>query len=283
MRANFLLAILLCAVACQNVMADEVVLKNGDRLSGKIVRADGKSLVIRTDFAGEVTVVWDAVTRLISDEPLYLTLADGHTVSGSVAMTGDRVEVQGSGGGPDIMDRASVRFVRSESEQAEYARRLNPGWLDEWSRSANLGVALTKGNSDTTSVALGMSLSRATARDKTSAYAATLYSSDGTSGESRTTANAIRGGLRYDRDINRRWFGYAFTDLEHNELQDLKLRWVLGGGVGYHLVRRDRTQLDLLGGADWNRSSSTARRTTATRPRRSSGRRSRTASTRGRR
>lgn len=253
MRAALFKALLLLAALCQSVWADQVTLKNGDRLSGKIVRADGKSLVIKTEFAGEVSVVWDAVAQMTADEPLYLTLADGSTVSGLLTLTGERVEVRGAAGEPVAADRAAVRFVRSESEQAEYVRRLDPGWREAWSGSANLGVALTSGNSDTASVALGLALTRATARDRTSLYASSLYARDSTDGDSRTTANAIRGGLRYDRDINRKWFGYGFTDLEHNGLQELKLRWVLGGGLGHHLVRNDRTQLDLLGGLDWNR------------------------------
>jgi len=36
-------------------------------------------------------------------------------------------------------------------------------------------------------------------------------------------------------------------------LQDLNLRSVLGGGVGYHLIKRERTRLQLLGGANFTR------------------------------
>jgi putative salt-induced outer membrane protein YdiY len=134
-----------------------------------------------------------------------------------------------------------------------YERTLNPGLLEGWSGGADLGLALTSGNSDTTNVALGLSMTRATRRDKTSVYAAAVYSRDSTSGESRTVANTVRGGVRYDRDINRKFFVYVFSDLEHNGLQDLTLRLVPGGGLGYHLIRNDRTQLDLLGGLAWNR------------------------------
>ena len=38
-------------------LADQVVLKNGDRLTGAVVKSDGKELVIKTEFAGEVTVM----------------------------------------------------------------------------------------------------------------------------------------------------------------------------------------------------------------------------------
>jgi len=36
--------------------ADQVILKNGDRLSGTIVKSDDKNLVLKADYAGEVTI-----------------------------------------------------------------------------------------------------------------------------------------------------------------------------------------------------------------------------------
>ena len=38
-----------------------------------------------------------------------------------------------------------------------------------------------------------------------------------------------------------------------DDLQDLNLRSVLGGGAGYHLIKRDRATLDFLGGANFTR------------------------------
>jgi putative salt-induced outer membrane protein YdiY len=90
-------------------------------------------------------------------------------------------------------------------------------------------------------------------RDKTGLYAASVLSRETTDGITRTVANTFRFGARYDRNINRRWFGYGFTDLEHNGLQQLTLRWVLGGGLGYRAIRNERTKLDLLGGLDMSR------------------------------
>jgi hypothetical protein len=103
-----------------------------------------------------------------------------------------------------------------------------------------------------------MAIARETLRDKTSLYAAAVYNREKTNGISRTVANTFRFGGRYDRDINREWFGYGFTDLEHNSLQELNLRLVLGGGLGYHAIRNERTKLDLLAGLDMSRDISKA-------------------------
>ena len=46
----------------QVLLADQVTLKNGDRLSGNIIKYDGKNLVLKSDLAGEVTIPWANVT-----------------------------------------------------------------------------------------------------------------------------------------------------------------------------------------------------------------------------
>jgi putative salt-induced outer membrane protein YdiY len=245
--------ILTCLLVSGPAFADQLTLKNGDRLTGKIVKSDGKQVVIKTEFAGEVTVVWDAVTNITSDAPLYLMLADGRIVSGLVSTTGDQIEVRAPGAAAVATTKSAITGLRSEDEQKAVERLQHPGLFELWTGSATLGLALTRGNSDTTNFALGFAASRTTARDKIGVYAASIYERDSTDGVSRTTSNAIRGGVRYDHDLTKRLFGFLFTSLERNELQDLDLRLVLGGGLGYHAIRNERTELDLFGGASFNR------------------------------
>jgi len=51
-------------LAASHLLADQVVLNNGDRLTGTIVKSDGKDLVLKTDYAGEITIHWDALQGL---------------------------------------------------------------------------------------------------------------------------------------------------------------------------------------------------------------------------
>lgn len=234
-------------------IADQIVLKNGDRLTGKIIKSDGDKLVMKTDLIGDVTVDLASVRSITSDQPLYVTLADGRTVSGVMSVSEGKAELHTNNSNALSFDRSDIRIIRSEAEHLSYQRSLNPGWLDQWSGGADLGFALTSGNSDTANFALGLAMTRETHNDKTNIYAASVYSRDSTTGDSRTIANTIRAGVRYDRNINRKWFGYGFVDLEHNGLQDLTLRLVPGGGIGYHAIHNERTELDLLGGLAWNR------------------------------
>ena len=80
MRRNLLsvISLLLAAFAAR---ADQVVLKNGDRLTGKIVSGDGKTLLLKSEFAGDVTVQWDAITDIESSDNIYITLKNGTRLS----------------------------------------------------------------------------------------------------------------------------------------------------------------------------------------------------------
>ena len=73
------IAILIVAAALffsVSAFADQVTLKNGDRLTGKIEKSDGKVLLVKSDFAGDVSVQWGAVESIASTQPLFLTLKE---------------------------------------------------------------------------------------------------------------------------------------------------------------------------------------------------------------
>jgi putative salt-induced outer membrane protein len=42
-----------------------------------------------------------------------------------------------------------------------------------------------------------------------------------------------------------------FNDYENNRFADLDLRVTVGGGLGYHTIKTERTRLDLLGGGNY--------------------------------
>jgi hypothetical protein len=75
------------------LLADQIVLENGDRLTGTISKSDDKSLTLETEFAGEVTVRWAAISAISSTHPLHLGLKDGRIIAGPVKTLDGRLEV----------------------------------------------------------------------------------------------------------------------------------------------------------------------------------------------
>lgn len=256
MKRNLLMLVALAALGATGA-ADVVTLKNGDRVTGAIVKADAKALVIKTDAMGEVAIARDAVATISADQPLYLGLSDGQTVVGSVRTADANLQVDTRDTGSVTLAPASVQTIRSEAEQAAYLAEIeryrNPGLLDLWSGAIDLGLSLTSGNSENLNFAFGGHAVRETKRDKTSLYFAEIYGRSGVAGVTETTANAIRGGGRYELFLSDRWNVFGFGDLEHDQFQQLDLRLVLGGGAGYYFIRNDRTEFQVFGGGNLNK------------------------------
>lgn len=250
--------VLSIGILCTSAFADEIRLKNGDRLTGSIIKSDKDSLSMKTELAGEVKVQWEALEGISSNQPLYLTLKDGQTIVGIVTTTDGKIEIQTTEAGKVTIKKEAIQLIRSKEEQtayqAEIDRLRHPKLSDFWSGLVDAGFSATRGNADTTTFNLGMQAARTTPRDRLGVYAASLLAKnkDKTTDETVTTAKAIRGGLRYDFDLSERLFAFALSDLEHDKFQQLDLRLVLGGGLGFHARKTDRTRLDLFAGGSLN-------------------------------
>ena len=59
------------------VNADEVILENGDIITGKVVRLEKGTLVFNTEYAGEIMIQVEKVSRISTDDPMVTTLNDG--------------------------------------------------------------------------------------------------------------------------------------------------------------------------------------------------------------
>jgi hypothetical protein len=82
-------------------------MSNGDRPSGLIVKSDGKELVIKTEFAGEVIVQWAAITEINSTDTLHLLVRDRQALAGRVKILPGNVEVEAQDKGPVAISRDS--------------------------------------------------------------------------------------------------------------------------------------------------------------------------------
>jgi putative salt-induced outer membrane protein len=237
--------------------ADQVVMKNGDKLTGSITKSDGKTLVLKTDYAGDLTIKFDAIQSFSTTGNLHVT-AGGKTAVGPVSTSGANVVVASKSGGPVEAPLSSVAVMRNDAEETAYEKSQHPGWGEGWVAGVNLGFAATAGNSETKNLNIAFNGVRTGAHDKLTLYENTIYAvSNKTAGVSlhQTTANSNAGGARYDRDFVPRVFAFGSADFFTNALQDLDLRSILGGGIGFHAIKNPNTTLDLLTGANYTHES----------------------------
>ena len=256
-----LLCVSLFLLVVTAARADQVTLKNGDRLSGKIISGDGKTLVLKSDFAGDVTIQWDAITGIESADNIHITLKDGTRLSGKVTTQDGKFVVAGAPAAatPAAAAKDAIVAVRNDAEQHSFdeaaERMAHPKFTYFWHGMFDTGLALTRGNSDTANFTLAAKAIRETPRDKLTVYGDYIFANNGSVPPTVTTANALDAGLRGDLNISPRVFVFAFTDFQTNELQHLDLRSVFGGGFGYHVLKTANTTFDVFGGITYDRDS----------------------------
>jgi putative salt-induced outer membrane protein YdiY len=255
---RLMIHILWAAMAfCPLAYADEVVLKNGDIITGNIKSSEGDSLTAESEILDAIKIPLEAIESITSDQPLYLVLKEGQTVVGTVTTKEGKFEVLTAEGETIALSRDSIAAIRSSEAQAAYLAEIEkyrrPSLLDLWGGTADIGLSMARGNAETLAYNLGLKAARETKGDKTSVYATMLYSRNSTTGEPQTTANAKRGGIRYNRNITGKIFAFGTGDFESDEFQDLDLRVVLGGGLGWQAKQTDRMTFSLFGGGSFNR------------------------------
>jgi putative salt-induced outer membrane protein len=235
-----------------------VTLVNGDRITGSVIRGDGKALIMKTDTAGDVTLKWDSIAAISAPGPLYIGLSDGQMIVGSVETVNGAFNVTTRTAGVVVASKDSIQFLRNNDEQlkaqAEIDHFRNPRLVDLWVGDFALGYAASRGNANTETLTLAANAARTTTRDKIAVYYTSIFSSsDFSRGTTQTTANSKRGGVGYNLNLDKKVFVFGSVDLESDQFQDLDLRFTPSGGLGYHVIATMPTQFDLRLGAAANR------------------------------
>lgn len=222
----------------QIAFADQIILKNGDRVSGKIVKNENGKITIKTAFTGIITVSTDNIEKILEDEK-------------EVKIINVKAENQ-----PLTEEDKTENKTEAETKTEPVSVPSNPqsaGFTSGWDGAANIGFSFTSGNSKTSTFTAGVRAEKSGANDKWTTYLNSLWNRNRIAGVNVNTSNAIWGGLRYDRNITKKLFGFGAFDFERDKPQRLNFRSVVGGGLGYHAIKNDQTELDFFGGAAWNR------------------------------
>lgn len=246
----------ICLVAAL-LSADQVTLKNGDRLSGKIQKSDDASLVLKTDYAGEVKIDRKMIVSIVSDEALNVALKDGSRLQGKVETVEDALRIQPPAGAAVTAKLETVTALRTDAEQKAWEREQerihHPRLNDFWSGFVSLGFASASGNAKTTTINTSAAASRAAGKNKMGLYFNQVYATQSTTEPKGATASRISGGYRIDRDVSSRMFVFGTTDFDYDRFLLLDLRSVFGGGLGVHVWKSRNGFLDFGAGGVYNR------------------------------
>jgi len=252
-KSSWYITLSFLTIITTSAFADQLVLTNGDHISGTILKSDGKALTLKTDFAGEIDIKWSAIEQIQSNQTLHVDLKNGQKPVGTVTTSDGKLAVATASNGTITVAKEDVAALRNPDEEAAFDISQHPRLTQGWAGGANVGFALTAGNSQTKNLALAFTADRKSVNDHVALYANSVYATSSGAGLNATTANSIQSGVRYERNITTRTFGFVSSDFQTDALQSLDLRSVIGAGLGFHAIKSGRTGLDFLAGANYTR------------------------------
>ncbi len=232
----YALSVLIALMATATMsMADEIRLKNGDRLTGTVVKMEGEELTFKTSYAGEITVKWGEIAEVRTEASIYVLLNDDTSVSGIATATEEgklKIDTE-KVARPATMDLTQVKYI---------GRKPKPPI--KISGNINAGLDVQRGNTDTDTFYSDATVVARTAKDR-----ATFYGRyDKEKADGINTVNKWLTYLDYNRFLNDRLFAFGNATFESDEFKDLNLRSTLSSGLGYQVFDTPKRNLDVKGG-----------------------------------
>ena len=209
------------------VEADTVVLKNGDRITGTVVKKEGGELRFETTYAGTLTIDWAEVRSLQVDEPVNVLLEDESVVQarsipgGAAEQPGRKPEgTKDAGlGEPDFLDDIDV--IKPEPWEL--------GTAGKFSGRVNAAMKIESGNVVTNEIDADFELIYRFSKHR--------LRTNGQIDYDRTNQNTVKQDWsllnKYDYFLSDRAYLSANYGLRQEKFSGLNLRQYGGLGYGY--------------------------------------------------
>jgi len=207
--------------------ADELRMKNGDRLTGEIVRMEKELLTFKSIYAEEkLKISWEEVDCIVSDRTLSAEFKGNEFLIG-------RISCPESG----TIQIESAVLGKSNPMPLNQLLAVNPS---RYSGLFNLGGSLNSGNTDTKALNIATRFQVRTYKHRFTVDAKYNY------GEANgaTSARNSSGSLKYDLFATENIYTYAQSLTEQDTFANLNLRNTEGLGLGYQFF--DTRQLSLF-------------------------------------
>lgn len=224
----------------QTALADTVEMKNGDRITGRIISKSGETLKVSTGY-GELQLQWEQVARLTSDDAVELMLDDKSLVSGSISTDADgRLRLRLATDSEDLqIDPLRISYINPPPDVSGKGVKVKA--------RTNAGAAVYKGNTDTLTLHLDGEGVIRSIHNRYTLGAVYNYSEE----KGGKTADNLNIYGKYDHFFTDNLYAYLSGSIYKDRFKDLHLRSTVGPGLGYQFYESDRTNLFAEAGATY--------------------------------
>lgn len=258
MKVLMILALALTLTGRAFADGDVIELKNGDRISGSIVKFEGDTIIIDTPYSAKLKIDWMQVETINSSAPHMIRLKPDRFVKGRLVKAAGGIQIESE----------DIRSARTITPEEIVSIDVPPG--AQWEGRIAAAIGGTSGNyphnftvggigevirrSDTDRLRLGIAGDYGETQAQEPHIATTgpnAGKQDGVTNLPRTTtASNVRGWGAYDYNLDSHWSLGGQLKLEHDRIKDLNLRSTVAAGPRYRFFDTKTEYLSVyLGGA----------------------------------
>jgi len=221
------------ALLSRPAVAGDVILRNGDHITGKILSLTDGELLLKA-YGGEFAIDVKKLKTFSSDEPLVFRIGKGSRFESRVSAGPDgKIEIRRSpASAPELVAIVDIVTINDPS----------PAWTGE----VMLNGKITGGDSRTREGGLEFTLDKEWRRDRLHFAGEYMYGRERSQETGVTSTTDDFGNLygKYGHDIHDRWYVDANAKVLHDLLAELKYRLSPATGVGYRWF--DGPELELF-------------------------------------
>jgi len=263
--------LLICLLLPASAAGDVLHLAEGSVLHGRIISLSRDSLEVKTSFAGIVAIDPSLIAGLSTEAPAMIALADGTRMEGLLVyrleqdtqhfqpLSAERISISPEEiasittltemplAAANAGESAPAETATDQSAAAQDAAPPSPA--ANWSLNNAFGMSGSNGNTDRVSFNGHTTAKYETPESRLNLSLRARFARE----DGAETENEIISRGRYERDFSERWFAFGTIELERDEFEDLDLRSVLTAGTGVFVIKTEKQELKLRGGAGYQR------------------------------
>ena len=204
------------------VWGDEIVLENGNVLTGTIDKVEGGKLILKTDYSQPIEIQISKIKKITTDKPVDLYLNSGELVKGKVQTAPDgKLAVEPAPGQPPTtVDLQNVAGINAP-----------PMAAPKWRGSIALGGTQQTGNTQRKSGSAAAEALYKVESERVTGRFLWNYARD----KDDVTAENTYGLLKYDHFFTKKFYGYVAGEGFNDHFKNWRFRYLVGPGVGYQI------------------------------------------------
>lgn len=223
-----------------SAIADELIMKDGSRLLGEVIKEDSGTVDFKTPYADVIKVKWQEISEVITDKPVTILLKDNNTFTTKhVKNTEDGIVITEESGVTKSLASDDIAYVNPEPW------RLGKGW--KWSGLINLDLLHERGNTDKDEYNGDWTTTIRSRGERYKFWGDYLREKD----QNILTDENWNINGRYDYFISKKLFYAAILSVEHDRPADLQRRTITGPLIGYEFYESTAMNLNVAGGPQY--------------------------------